>query len=44
MNKFNIKFNDVDTIGTIVHIAIDGQYKGNIVISLNFILNLFINL
>lgn len=33
MNKFNIKFNDVDTIGTIVHIAIDGQYKGNIVIS-----------
>ena len=33
MNKFNIKFNDVDTIGTIVHIAIDGQYKGNIAIS-----------
>ena len=33
MNKFNIKFNDVDTIGTIVHISIDGEYKGNIVIS-----------
>ena len=33
MNKFNIKFNDVNTIGTIVHIAIDGEYKGNIVIS-----------
>ena len=24
---------EVDTIGTIVHIAIDGEYKGNIVIS-----------
>lgn len=33
MNKFNIKFNEVDTIGTIVHVAINGEYKGNIVIS-----------
>ena len=33
MNKFNIKFNEVDTIGTIVHVAINGKYKGNIVIS-----------
>ena len=33
MNKFNIKFNEVDTIGTIVHVAINVEYKGNIVIS-----------
>lgn len=33
MNKFNIKYNDVESIGTIVHIAINNQYKGNIVIS-----------
>lgn len=33
MNKFNIKYNDVDTIGTIVHISINNEYKGNIVIS-----------
>lgn len=33
MNKFNIKFKDVDTIGTIVHVSIDNEYKGNIVIS-----------
>lgn len=33
MDKFNIKYVDVDSIGTIVHIAINGKYKGNIVIS-----------
>lgn len=33
MDKFNIKYNNVDSIGTIVHIAINSQYKGNIVIS-----------
>ena len=29
----NIKYNDTDTIGTVVHIAINGKYVGNIVIS-----------
>lgn len=29
----NIKYDDIDSIGTIVHIAINGEYKGNIVIS-----------
>ncbi len=33
MEKFNIKYENVDTIGTIVHVAIDNEYKGNIVIS-----------
>lgn len=29
----NIEYNDIDSIGTIVHVAINGEYKGNIVIS-----------
>lgn len=29
----NIKYNDVDTLGTVVHIAINKKYAGNIVIS-----------
>lgn len=33
MEKYNIKYNNVDSIGTIVHIAINNEYKGNIVIS-----------
>lgn len=33
MDKFNIKYDKVDTIGTIVHIAIDNEYKGNVIIS-----------
>ncbi|MCF0148303.1 MAG: cadmium-translocating P-type ATPase [Clostridium sp.] len=33
MEKFHIKYESVDTIGTIVHIAINKEYKGNIVIS-----------
>ena len=33
MDKFNIKYNKVDTIGTIVHIAINNEYKGNVIIS-----------
>ena len=33
MKSNNISYDKVDTIGTIVHIAIDGEYKGNIVIS-----------
>ncbi|MGL5381391.1 heavy metal translocating P-type ATPase [Clostridium sp.] len=33
MKKFNIAFKNEDTIGTIVHIAIDNEYKGNIIIS-----------
>lgn len=33
MKSNNISYDEVDTIGTIVHIAIDGEYKGNIVIS-----------
>ena len=33
MIKNNIFYDEVDTIGTIVHIAINGEYKGNIVIS-----------
>lgn len=33
MKSNNISYYEVDTIGTIVHIAIDGEYKGNIVIS-----------
>ena len=33
MEKFNIAYNKVDSIGTIVHVAINKEYKGNIVIS-----------
>lgn len=33
MEKFNIKYRSMDSIGTIVHIAINNEYKGNIVIS-----------
>ncbi len=33
MNKENITFEKTDSIGTIVHVAIDKQYKGYIVIS-----------
>lgn len=33
MKSNNISYEEVDTIGTIVHIAIDREYKGNIVIS-----------
>ena len=33
MNKFNIKYEDKETIGTIVHISINNEYKGNIIIS-----------
>ncbi|OLN30119.1 heavy metal translocating P-type ATPase [Desulfosporosinus metallidurans] len=29
----NIKFNEVETLGTVVHVAIDKKYAGNIVIS-----------
>ncbi|MDZ5010954.1 HAD family hydrolase, partial [Clostridium perfringens] len=31
MEKFNISYNDIASIGTIVHIAINNEYKGNIV-------------
>lgn len=33
MKSNNIDYNDIDSIGTIVHVAINGEYKGNIVIS-----------
>ena len=33
MNKFNVKCNLTKEVGTIVHIAIDNEYKGYIVIS-----------
>jgi len=33
MNKENIAFNEVEELGTVVHIAIDGKYAGYIVIS-----------
>lgn len=33
MKSNNIEYNDIDSIGTIVHVAINGEYKGNIVIS-----------
>ena len=33
MKNNNIAYNDIDSIGTIVHVAINGEYKGNIVIS-----------
>ena len=33
MKSKNIDYNNIDSIGTIVHVAINGEYKGNIVIS-----------
>lgn len=33
MNKENISYSEVDTIGTVVHLAIDRQYAGFIIIS-----------
>lgn len=33
MKSNNIEYKDIDSIGTIVHVAINGEYKGNIVIS-----------
>lgn len=33
MQSNNISYDDIDSIGTIVHVAINGEYKGNIVIS-----------
>lgn len=33
MKNNNIAYNDIDSIGTIVHVAINGEYNGNIVIS-----------
>lgn len=33
MNKENISYNEVETIGTVVHIAVDKRYAGYIVIS-----------
>ncbi|BCZ45444.1 cadmium-translocating P-type ATPase [Clostridium gelidum] len=33
MNKENISYNEVETIGTVVHIAVDKKYAGYIVIS-----------
>ncbi|GAA0108766.1 heavy metal translocating P-type ATPase [Clostridium tertium] len=33
MEKFKIKYNNINSIGTIVHVAINNEYKGNIVIS-----------
>lgn len=33
MKKFNIQYEEVDSIGTIVYIAINKEYKGNIIIS-----------
>ena len=33
MDKVNINYNEDNEVGTIVHVAIDKEYKGNIVIS-----------
>ena len=33
MNEFNILYNEVDSIGTVVDCAINGEFKGSIVIS-----------
>lgn len=33
MERFNISYENKESIGTIIHIAINGKYKGNIVIS-----------
>lgn len=32
MKKYNINFKDIDEIGTVVHVAIDNEYKGYILI------------
>ena len=33
MNEFNILYNEIDSIGTVVYCAINGEFKGSIVIS-----------
>ncbi|MGG7142085.1 heavy metal translocating P-type ATPase [Clostridium nigeriense] len=33
MEEFNINYNKINSIGTIVHVAMNNEYKGNIVIS-----------
>ena len=33
MNEFNISYNEVDSIGTVVYCALNGEFKGSIVIS-----------
>ena len=33
MNEFNILYNEVDSIGTVVYCAMNGEFKGSIVIS-----------
>ena len=33
MNQFNISYNEVDSIGTVVYCALNGEFKGSIVIS-----------
>ena len=33
MNQFNISYNEVESIGTVVYCAINGKFKGSIVIS-----------
>ena len=33
MNKLSIEYQDVDQVGTIIHVAVDNQYAGSIVIS-----------
>jgi Zn2+/Cd2+-exporting ATPase len=33
MEEFNINYNKINSIGTIVHVAVNNEYKGNIVIS-----------
>lgn len=33
MEKFEIKYDNINSIGTIVHLAVNNEYKGNIVIS-----------
>ena len=33
MEKFNIPYNECHSVGTIIHMAIDGKYSGHIVIS-----------
>jgi len=33
MVSYNIEYSDVETIGTVIHVAIDNKYAGNIVIS-----------
>ena len=33
MKKFNIQYNECHSVGTIIHMAVDGKYAGHIVIS-----------